>query len=198
MPEPFRSAHRWWNRTKLQRWCGRTTEQVISEVTTDNKLAAVLKAQWGTYGGLPSQASFGIHATIIRHYLEGAAYPVGGAGAIAAGLIPVIEAAGGSARPDTPVSAILIEAGQATGVRTEAGEILNAPVIVSAVGAGETVNRLLPADFRKQPWALEIAELKPSICHFELFLGFQGDIQKHGATRSNHWFHQSWDANAGL
>ena len=40
--------------------------------------------------------------------------------------------------------------------------------------------------------------MKPSICHFEMFLGFEGDIAKLGATRSNHWFFESWDTNDGL
>ena len=94
MPEPFRSAHRWWNRGKIQRWCQRTTGEVIADIVSDPKLAAVLSAQWGTYGGKPTEASFGVHATVMSHYLEGAGYPVGGAAAIAKGLVPVIEAAG--------------------------------------------------------------------------------------------------------
>ena len=197
MPEPFRSAHRWWNKKKIQRWCGRTTGEVINEYISDPKLAAVLSAQWGTYGGAPKEASFGIHATIIRHYLEGAGYPVGGAGAIADGLVPIIESAGGSVRSETPVSEILIEDGRAMGVRTRSGQVLEAPVIVSAIGAGETVNRLLPREISEQEWAVEIAALKPSICHFEMFLGFEGDIATQGATRSNHWFFESWDTNDG-
>lgn len=197
MPEPFRSAHRWWNKKKIERWCGRTTSEVINEYISDPKLAAVLSAQWGTYGGTPNQASFGIHAMIIEHYLEGAGYPVGGAGSIAAGLVPVIESSGGCARADTAVSEILIENGRATGVRTNSGQVFEAPVIVSAIGAGETVNRLLPRETSEQDWAVEIAALKPSICHFEMFLGFEGDIAKHGATRSNHWFFESWDTNDG-
>ena len=144
VPEPFRSAQRWLNRRKIQRWCGRTTGEVIADIITDPKLASVLSAQWGTYGGKPKEASFGVHAIVMRHYLDGAGYPVGGASAIAAGLVPVIEAAGGSARPATPVSAILFEEGKAIGVRTSAGEEIKAPVIVSAIGAGETVKRLLP------------------------------------------------------
>ena len=198
MPEPFRSAHRWWNKKKIQRWCGRTTGEVINEYVSDPKLAAVLSAQWGTYGGAPKEASFGIHATIIRHYLEGAGYPVGGAGAIADGLVPVIESAGGSALADTPVSEILIEDGRAVGVRTHSGQAFEAPVIVSAIGAGETVDRLLPREISEQEWAVEIAALQPSICHFEMFLGFEGDIARHGATRSNHWFFESWDTNEGI
>ena len=192
MPEPFRSAHRWWNENKIQRWCGRTTSEVITDIVSDPKLAAVLTAQWGTYGGRPKEASFGVHATIMSHYLDGAGYPVGGAAAIAKGLVPVIEAAGGSARANTPVSSIQIEDGKAIGVRTSSGEAFEAPIIVAAAGAGETVKRLLPAEIGAQEWAQEIATFKPSVCHFEVYLGFEGDIARHGATRSNHWFYDNW------
>ena len=193
IPEPFRSAHRWWNKKKIQRWASRTTGEVIDELISNPKLAAVLSAQWGTYGGKPKEASFAFHGMVMGHYLDGAAYPVGGAGAIARGLVPVIEAAGGSARAGTPVSEILLDDGKAVGVRTQSGEEFNAPIIVSAIGAGETVKHLLPQDIRQQPWAQEIATFKPSVCHFDLYLGFEGDIAQHGATRANHWFFNSWD-----
>lgn len=158
----------------------------------------MLSAQWGTYGGKPTQASFGVHATIISHYLDGAGYPVGGAAAIAKGLVPVIEAAGGSARAGTPVNAILIKDGKAVGVRTTSGEEFQAPVIVSAAGAGETVKRLLPEEIGAQGWAREISTFKPSVCHFEVYFGFEGDIAQHGATSSNHWFHESWDTDEAI
>ncbi len=193
MPEPFRFAHRWWNRGKIQRWCGRTTAEVIADLVTDPKLAAVLTAQWGTHGGKPTEGSFCVHAGVMSHYLDGAGYPVGGATSIAKGLVPVIEAAGGSARAGTPVSAILIEDGKAVGVRTRSGAVFKAPVVVSAAGAGETVKRLLPQEIREQDWAREIVTFRPSICHFEVFLGFEGDIARYGATRSNHWFYESWN-----
>jgi all-trans-retinol 13,14-reductase len=195
IPEPFRSAHSWWNRKRIRQWCGRTTHEVIDDIVSDPKLAAVLSAQWGTYGGKPTEASFGIHALIMGHYLEGAAYPVGGASAIAAGLVPVIEAAGGSARAGTAVSSIVIEDGRAVGVRTTSGQEFRAPVVVSAVGASGTVEYLLPDDVREQAWAREIATFEPSMCHFEIFLGFEGDISRHGATRANHWFYETWNTN---
>ena len=198
MPEPFRSAHRWWNGNKIQRWCGRTTAEVLAETVTDPQLAAVLTSQWGTFGGPPDQASFGIHALIMRHYLDGAGYPVGGASAIAEGLVPVIEAAGGSVRSAVPVHEILIEEGTAVGVRTDEGEEFRAATVVSAIGAGETVHRLLPPEVRQQDWAVEIAGLNPSLCHFEIYLGFEGDIARHGATRSNHWFHETWETGSGV
>lgn len=195
MPDPLRSAHYWWNKRKIQRWCARTTREVIGELITDPKLAAVLSAQWGTYGGNPKEASFAFHAMIMGHYLEGAGYPVGGAAAIAKGLVPVIEAAGGKALPATPVSEILIEDGKAVGVRTAAGEEFRAPAIISAAGAGETVRHLLPAEICEQDWAREVLTFKPALCHFELFLGFEGDVSRYGATRANHWTYNSWDTN---
>ena len=148
--------------------------------------------------GKLKEGSFGVHATVMSHYLEGARYPVGGAADIAKGLVPVIEGAGGSARANTPVGSILVEEGKAIGVRTSSGEEFNAPVIVSAIGTGETVKRLLPEEIRQQEWAREIATFKPSICHFEIFLGFEGDIAQHGATRSNHWFYESWDTDDAI
>ena len=198
IPEPFRSAHHWWHKRKIQRWCSRTTAEIIAELTSNPRLAAILSAQWGTYGGKPQEASFAFHATVMGHYLEGAAYPVGGAAAIAKGLVSVIEAAGGSARAGTPVSEILLEDGKAVGVRTKSGKKFKAPTIVSAIGAGETVKHLLPAEIREDVWAREIASFKPSLCHFEVFLGFEGDIARHGATRSNHWFYENWDTNGAL
>ena len=193
MPEPFRSAHRWWNKRKIRKWCGRTTQEVIAECVSDPKLASVLSAQWGTYGGVPSEASFAIHATVMRHYLDGASFPVGGASTIAKGLVPVVESAGGRALAATAVSEIVIEDGAAVGVRTSAGAEYRAPVIVSAIGAGETIKRLLPPEVCKQDWATEIAGFNPSVCHFEIYLGFKGDIARHGGTRSGHWFCESWD-----
>jgi all-trans-retinol 13,14-reductase len=198
MPEPFRSAHRWWNQRKIQKFCGRTTSEVIADYVSDPKLAAVLSAQWATFGGLPTKASFGIHARIMSHYLDGAGYPVGGASAIAKGLVPIIESAGGSARADTPIAAILIEDGAAVGVRTSSGQEFRAPTIVSAIGAGETIKRLLPPEIQSQDWAAEIAGMSPSVCHFEIYLGFEGDIAGHGATRSNHWFYEGWNVGDTL
>lgn len=198
MPDPFRQAHRWWNKKKIERWCNRTTHEVINELITDPKLAAVLSAQWGTYGGKPKEASFAFHGIIMGHYLEGAGYPVGGAGAIAKGLVPTIESAGGKALASTPVSEIILDNDKAVGVRTQSGEEFKAPIIVSAIGAGETVKKLLPENIRQQDWAQEIQTFKPSICHFDLFLGFEGDISKYGATKSNHWFYESWDTSDAI
>lgn len=195
MPDLFRSAYHWWNRRKIERWCGRTTSEVIDKLITEPQLAAILSAQWGTYGGKPKEASFAVHAVVMGHYLEGAAYPVGGAAAIAKGLVPVIEASGGKAMAGTAASELMIEDGKAVGVLTSTGQKFRSGSIVSAIGAGETVKHLLPDDLRQGDWAKEISTFKPSVCHFEVYIGFEGDITKYGATRANQWFYESWDTN---
>jgi all-trans-retinol 13,14-reductase len=60
------------------------------------------------------------------------------------------------------------------------------------------VKRLLPGEIGEHEWAREISTFEPALCHFEIFLGFEGDIERYGATRSNHWFYESWDIDDGI
>jgi phytoene dehydrogenase-like protein len=68
--------------------------------------------------------------------------------------------------------------------------------VFSDVGARNTVG-LLPAKMRESEWAQEILSFKPSVCHVGLYLGLEGDIRANGASSSNHWFHETWDIDAG-
>jgi len=59
----------------------RTTWQVLSELTDDRDLIAVLTGQWGDIGLPPKRSAFAMQATISRHYLHGGFYPVAAPGA---------------------------------------------------------------------------------------------------------------------
>lgn len=190
MPDLVGSALRWWHGDAIDRWCKRTTQEVIDEITDNPTLAAVFAAQWFDHGGRPSTASFAMHALITGSYLEsGAWYPVGGGGALADHILPTITKAGGEARTHTKVDTLLMEEDRVVGVRTSEGEELRAGTVISDIGARETVNQLLPADCGHQDWVDTIRALPPSIGHFSLFVGFEGDIERAGATRSNHWIY---------
>jgi len=181
----------WVKRNEIGRWWERTTEEVLREAVSDRRLRDVLSAQWGDHGGRPSEASFAMHAIIIDHYLEGAWYPVGGAGAFAKGLVPVIESAGGSVRTSAPVARVLLENGRATGVELEDGTRVCAKVVISDVGIQNTVRTLLPEAQRGSAWATEALSLAPSVCHVCLYLGLEGDVEAAGATRANHWIFET-------
>jgi len=197
MPEVAGTALKWWNRRAIERWCGRTTSEVIADITPNKELAAAFAAQWPDHGGRPSKASFAMHALISASYLEcGAWYPVGGAAAFAKHILPTIRAAGGEARADVRVDALLFDGDTVVGVRTADGEELRAGAVISAVGARETVDTLLPNSGAHEDWIAEIRSLSSSIAHFTLFLGFEGDVEDAGATKSNHWLYPTGDVDA--
>lgn len=197
MPGGLATVYRFLHGHAIDKWCSRTTKEVLDEYIPDPKLRAVLSAQWGDYGGLPKESCFGIHAVIIGHYFAGAFYPEGDASVFAEKLSKTIASADGRVQVSARVSGLVVEGGEAQGVRLDDGTEYRAPFIVSNIGARNTVLKLLPEDMQRSIWAREILSLRPSPGHLSLFLGFEGDIAAHGATRSNHWVYRTWDPNQG-
>jgi all-trans-retinol 13,14-reductase len=198
MPSLLGKTMQMLHRSEIDKWWGRTTSAVLHEMISDSYLRAVLAAQRGDYGPDPRESSFGMHATVMRHYMQGAYFPIGGADAFAAGLVPVIEQNGGEVRTRAPVAGILMEDDAVVGVRLQDGAEERCPRVFSDVGARNTITQLLPAPWRESEWAREITALRPSACHIGMYLGFEGDIRSRGATSSNHWFYESLDIADGL
>lgn len=197
MPEIAGDMLDWWNRRTISQWCARTTREVIDDLTDHPELAAVMAAQWGDHGGRPSKASFAMHALISASYLRsGAWYPVGGSTAFADHIIPTITNNGGEARAGVAVEGLLFDGDSVVGVRTGDGTEIRAKAVISDIGARETVDKLLPGDCEHQEWIAEIRALSSSIAHFNLFLGFEGDIEAAGATRANHWIYPTGEVDA--
>jgi phytoene dehydrogenase-like protein len=129
-----------------------------------------------------------MHALIAASYLvSGSWFPAGGAGAFADHLVPTIIKAGGAARAGVRVEALLVEAGAVVGVRTAEGEEIRAKRVVSNIGARETLDRLLPEEVGPADWKAAIRALPAGVAHFDMFLGFEGDIEAAGATKANYW-----------
>jgi all-trans-retinol 13,14-reductase len=189
----------------VQPYLERTTEDVVGELTKDEKLRALLTAQWGYYGSPPKRSAFAMHALVVKHFLWGGHYPVGGSARIASTLLDTVAKTGGWTRIVSDVKEVLIEKGKAVGVRLKSGEEFRAPVVVSAAGVGPTVERMLPAKIRFSAWADSVASLKPAPAHVCLYVGFKGDIREAGASAANQWFyetwshdHESWDVEPGV
>jgi all-trans-retinol 13,14-reductase len=174
----------------IRRWCGRSTLEVLTELIRDPQLRAVLAAQRGDYCPDPRESSFAMHALVMRHYFDGAYYPVGGSRAFADSLVPVIENGGGEVRVRSRVAGILVDGGAVAGVRLKNATEIPCARVISDAGAQNTV-RLLPPTEGSEPWAREIAAMQPSACHLGLYLGLEGDIRAHGASASNHWFYET-------
>jgi all-trans-retinol 13,14-reductase len=135
-----------------------------------------------------------MHAAVVAHYLEGASYPVGGAGQIAATVVPVIEAAGGTVLINAEVQEILLEGDQAVGVRMADGRKLRAPFVISDAGAANTFCRLLPKEVRGRTGIGEkMSSVSPSVAHLCLYVGLKHTAEELGLTGTNLWIYPDAD-----
>ena len=179
----------------IERWVGRTTWQVVEDCVGDPRLRAVLAARWGDYGSRPSESSFAMHATVVRHYLDGAWYPVGGSAGFARELGATVEAAGGAVSTGAEVAEVCVDLNRVTGVQLASGEIIDCATVVSDVGIRNTL-RLLPSSAVDYHWAGDALGLEPSVGFVGLYLGLEGDITALGADVANTWFYDTWDVDA--
>lgn len=188
---PFRL----WRGRGLARWAGRTVADELAGVR-DPLLRAVLAARWGNHGGRPDEAPFIEHALVTGSFDAGSYYPVGGPARFAQTLRAPVEAAGGELRTRADVQQILVRGGRAAGVIVEAEgqrQELRAPVVISAMGATNTVQRLDAA--AAQAWQATIRGLRPGVAFIALYVGFEGDIASAGADAANRWIYTSTDVD---
>jgi phytoene desaturase len=75
---------------------------------------------------------------------------MGGTGALVKGLVSLIEGQGGTLRYEADVKEIVVENGQATGVRLASGETLAADIVISNADAAYTYRHLVPARARRR------------------------------------------------
>lgn len=176
-------------RRRFFRLADRTTREVLESLTRDQRLIAVLTAQFGDYGLPPAESSFAMHALVTQHYFGGASYPVGGAARIAETVAPVIRAAGGELLTNAEVAEIVVEGGRAVGVRMAVdGAVLRARLVISDAGAPLTFGTLLPADLAaRRGWSDALRPLAPSIAHACLYVGLRGTAEEIGLGRTNLW-----------
>lgn len=174
------------------------TQKYLERRFREPRLRTVVTSQWGDYGVPPRQSALATHAVIATHYLNGAWYPVGGAGEIAKATGAVIGAAGGELRPGHEVTRILLEGNRALGVevivnkgKQKSHAEFRAPVIVSDAGAWNTFTRMLPSsalpfsnDLRSPPAGFEVVEL---------FLGLKRDPREMGFQGENYWIFSGFD-----
>ncbi len=174
----------------------RNTYDVLSELTDDQDLIAVICGQWGDMGLPPKQSVFMVHAMIARHYLYGGFYPVGGSWKIAEYIIPKIQAAGGEVFTYANVEQILADDSEVRGVRMSDGHEIECPVVISSAGVDNTFGHLLPAELvRSKGYQLSMDKVRPSIGHLCLYIGLKGTAQELGLPKTNFWIypHNDYD-----
>ncbi len=181
-----------------------TTKAYLDRCFQSKELKAILASQWGDYGLPPSLSPFALHATFVRHFIDGAYYPVGGAATIAATVQSIVEEKGGRFLLNREVTQVLIDNGQAIGVKVnkvnlkegyEQEEYYYAPTIVSNAGTATTYLKLIhedyPIPFRDSLRCFLTDH--PPITSVGLYLGLSQDPEKLGFKGENHWIYSGLD-----
>lgn len=178
----------------VPRECFQTVRAVLEGLTGDQELIGVLTGQWGDYGMVPRDASFMMHASVVKHYFGGGNYPVGGSWRIADTVIPVIRAGGGEVFTYATVTRILVDNGRAGGVQLANGDCVRAEAVISDAGAINTYGHLLPqAERERFGYAQKLAQVRPSGAHLCLYAGFRGNAATLDLPRTNLWVYPSID-----
>ncbi len=166
-----------------------TLSQVLDSLTDNERLKAVLSAQWGYYGATPDDASFAMHALMVTHFMYGAHYPVGGAGRIAETMLAQVAEVGGWTAVRRSVEEILVEGGRVVGVRLSDGTEVKTKRVISTAGGVQTAAMLKDG----LPGTAEASYRTAGVAHVSLYLGFKGDIESAGANRWCQWYYDQWD-----
>jgi all-trans-retinol 13,14-reductase len=189
LPRPLERLAGGLMRARFLRHSDRTTAEVLRSLGCSAELAGVLTGQWGDYGLPPGQSSFGVHALIVEHYLEGAAYPVGGASAIFASILPAVEGTGGKVLVSADVQEVVLdEYGRAAGVRMADGRQFRAARVISDAGAANTYLRLLPRGMAERLGvAPKLNQVPASMSHISLYVGLKHTAEELGLHGGNLW-----------
>ncbi|KRD23622.1 FAD-dependent oxidoreductase [Acidovorax sp. Root267] len=169
----------------------RTVLEVLRELTPDETLIAVLCGHFGDYASLPEHASFAAHAMVVRHYLDGGSYPVGGAQGVATAMANTIRAAGGLVLVAADVTAVVEKNGRVAGVALADGHMVEARTVVSSIGIRKTLE-LLPADHEAAaPLRRASANLPLTLGAVVLNVGLNASNATLGVGPANIWIHRS-------
>lgn len=180
----------------LPGYLNKTTYEVLSGLTRNQKLIAVLTGQHGDCGLPPKQSSFLIHALIARHYLSGAYYPEGGAWKIADTIIPVIQQSGGDLLTYASVKQIVIKNGKAIGVEMADGHLIKAHNVISGAGIINTFEHLLPKETVKQHgYDQHLKTVSSSKAHLGMYIGLKGSPSELKLPNTNFWIFPHYDAD---
>ena len=151
----------------------RSVAKLAEHYIKDPRLQQVFSFHPLLVGGNPYRTT-SVYALI--HKLEqqwGVLFPMGGMGALVAGLVRAFEDIGGTIRYESEVSAITVANGQrrVTGVRLVDGETLTADVVVCNGDLSQAYRSLLPEAVRPSMRDNKIARLRHSMSLFVIYFG---------------------------
>jgi all-trans-retinol 13,14-reductase len=176
------------------------TLEILSAITKNPKLIAVLTGQFGDYGLPPSKSSFYMHSALVKHYFRGGSYPVGGSQRIFESIAAEVVKGGGEIFTNAEVQEVIVKNNVAIGVRMKDGKEIFANQVVSTTGVLNTLNRLLPDAVKQQHKISEVvSKVTPSVGYVCLYIGIKESNKTLGLGKSNYWiFPDNYDHDKNI
>ncbi len=189
----------------LARWLPVNVGDVARRHIQDPALLKLIDMECFCWSVMPADRTPMINAGMVfsdRH-AGGINYPKGGVGTIAAKLVAGLQAHGGAIRYRARVTAVLIENGQAVGVRLASGEEIRARRVVSnatrwdtfagdASGAGTVAHPLVDAAHTPAAERTWRRRYKPSASFLSLHLGLAASVVPAG-FHCHHLLLERWE-----
>lgn len=176
-------------------WYRRSGLDLISNFVSDPLLQAILAGQSGDHGLPPSQVSALVHAGVVSHYFQGGYFPRGGGFAIPRAFVRALKRAGGEIRLSTPVSAILVENGQALGVRLADGSEVRSRYVISNADPWVTFEKLLDREQLSKRLQHKLKRARYSLSALSLFFAVDMDLRAAGLDSGNFWLYDHEDVD---
>ena len=183
-------------RNKFRKQSDRSTLEVLSGLTKDKELIAVLSSQCGNYGLSPSKSSFVAHSIVINHFMEGGYFPKGGSSEIWKKSIDTLNSFGGKVYTNANVNKILTNNNEVVGLQIDE-RVVPCKSVISSIGVSNTFNRLLAEKDRIQ-CDFNLKEIKPSTGHLCLYLGLDKSDKELDLPKHNIWMHNNNDIDENL
>jgi all-trans-retinol 13,14-reductase len=187
----FMKLFAWW----FGKYIAKTGHEVLTEVTKNPKLRAILAGQWMNTGSKLEVGSFLMTAAIFRGFSQvGGAYPRGGPEQMPRALVARIKAGGGMVYNRAKVSRILTGPDHTcVGVEMEDGFVIKCGTVVSAIGYTNTYGKLLDTKVF-QSLKMPLQPLPNSAGFLMVNVGIDGSPEELDVGVANVWYNPATGA----
>ncbi len=182
----------------LSRLYNKTWKDMLDPRLKNEKLRAIVSAQWAYYGLPPSKlVSFYYSMPALGYLTGGGYYPIGRSQKISDEMVTFIERLGGRVMLNTKVDRILTKDHAAYGVRTSEGEKFTAKVVVSNANPFDTFRKMTNEEEYLATYLDQLDHYSVSLSSLQIFLGLKEDLaHKLGIKDSEIFFNSGYDMEA--
>lgn len=176
------------------RYRNATVADVLDECLQDPRAKAACSAMWPYLGLPPSRLSFFVFSQVTSVMVDGGSYYSRGSfQRVADALVEALTRDSGELAVGTEVASIVVEGGQARGVRLADGRQLRAPVVISNADARLTFEQLVGPEHLPARFLRRLQRFEPALSAYVLYAATDMDLAAAGAVHETfvyrHWDH---------